>query len=40
MKVPCTKKPCANCPFRKDTLKGWLEHRIEEIVEADSFSLS
>ena len=37
-KIPCTIKPCSNCPFRKDTLKGWLRKgRITEILEADSF---
>jgi len=36
-KLPCQKAPCANCPFRKDTLKGWLSHRIDEIVKAESF---
>lgn len=26
------KKPCANCPFKKDTLKGWLgKERATEI---------
>lgn len=38
MKLPCTKAPCKNCPFKKDTLKGWLNNRIEEIVNADSFT--
>lgn len=36
--LPCRKSPCANCPFRKDVLEGWLgEHRAIEIAEADSF---
>jgi len=31
-------KPCANCPFRKDTLKGWLgARRMTEIIKAESF---
>lgn len=36
--LPHVKRPCRNCPFRKDTLKGWLgEQRMKEILEADSF---
>lgn len=36
--LPNIKKPCKNCPFRKDSLKGWLgEERITEILESDSF---
>ena len=36
--VPCMKAPCKNCPFRKDSLKGWLgEDRMKEICRADSF---
>ena len=32
------KKPCKNCPFRKDTLKGWLgKERAKEIVHSDTF---
>lgn len=32
------KVPCQDCPFRKDTLKGWLgAERMAEIVAADSF---
>lgn len=27
------KKPCSNCPFRKDCMKGWLgKERTEDIV--------
>lgn len=38
MMLPSMKAPCQDCPFRKDTLKGWLgEERIVEIVAADSF---
>jgi len=38
-KLPCTKSPCANCPFRKDTLDGWLgKERMEEITSSDSFT--
>lgn len=37
-KLPHIKKPCRDCPFRKDTLKGWLgEERMTEILAADSF---
>lgn len=36
--VPCRRTPCANCPFRKDCLKGWLgERRAQEIANSDSF---
>lgn len=32
------KKPCVNCPFRKDTQYGWLgEVRITEILAQESF---
>lgn len=38
-KLPHIIKPCRDCPFRKDTLKGWLgERRMREIVHADSFA--
>jgi hypothetical protein len=38
MKLPIMKKPCDNCPFRKDIEKGWLgSERMVEILEADSF---
>jgi len=38
MNLPNCKKPCKDCPFRKDSLKGWLgERRIKEIVNSDSF---
>ena len=31
-------KPCANCPFRKDSLKGWLgATRMTEIIKGESF---
>ncbi len=37
-KLPHINKPCKDCPFRKDTLQGWLgENRISEILSADSF---
>ena len=36
--IPYQKKPCKNCPFRKDCLAGWLGSvRIVEILESDSF---
>lgn len=38
MKIPCVKKPCKDCPFRKDTLKGWLgKNRMVEILGSESF---
>ena len=38
MKLPNVKSPCKDCPFRKDTKKGWLgEMRITEILNQDSF---
>lgn len=37
-KLPHIKKPCRDCPFRKNSLKGWLgERRMTEILAADSF---
>lgn len=37
-KLPHIKKPCRDCPFRKDTLQGWLgKDRMTEILAADSF---
>ena len=36
--LPNMKSPCKDCPFRKDSLQGWLgEERITEIVNASSF---
>jgi hypothetical protein len=38
MKLPHIKKPCRQCPFRKDAPKGWLgADRMTEILAADSF---
>ena len=38
MRLPNVKKPCANCPFKTDALKGWLgKERMTEILAADSF---
>lgn len=32
------KAPCENCPFRKDSMSGWLgEEKMKEIVNQDSF---
>ncbi|HCT5749784.1 DUF6283 family protein [Pseudomonas aeruginosa] len=37
-KLPHIKKPCRDCPFRKDTLPGWLgKKRMTEILAAESF---
>lgn len=39
MKLPCMLKPCSNCPFRKDTTKGWLgEKRMTDILDSESFT--
>lgn len=38
MKIPRVKTPCKDCPFRKDTLEGWLgEDRMTEILASDLF---
>ena len=38
MKIPCVKKPCKDCPFRKDSLEGWLgSERMIGILDTDSF---
>lgn len=38
MKLPNCKKPCKDCPFRKDTMEGWLgADRMNDILNADSF---
>lgn len=38
LKLPHMKRPCADCPFRKDTLKGWLgEKRMTSILEDSRF---
>ncbi|MGP9633774.1 DUF6283 family protein [Halomonas sp. AOP43-A1-21] len=37
-RLPYIKKPCRDCPFRKDAMEGWLgEKRMAEIVTAESF---
>lgn len=39
MKLPNMNRPCSDCPFRKDSTKGWLgEGRIKEILDAGSFT--
>lgn len=38
MSLPNVKKPCSNCPFRKDSLKGWLgRERMREILDQETF---
>lgn len=37
-KLPYKRKPCSNCPFRKDSQRGWLgASRMTEIIKQDSF---
>lgn len=39
MKLPYVKQPCKDCPFRKDSTKGWLgETRMTEILASDAFT--
>lgn len=39
MKLPYVKTPCADCPFRKDTMKGWLgKERMQGILKDDGFT--
>lgn len=36
--LPHIKKPCGDCPFRKDALQGWLgSDQVAGILAADSF---
>ena len=38
MKLPNCKRPCKKCPFRKDSLRGWLgRERMTEILSAPTF---
>lgn len=37
MHLPNRKNPCKDCPFRKDSMRGWLPRRIKQIIESDSF---
>lgn len=37
-KLPYVPRPCNNCPFRRDTLAGWLgSERMLGILESGSF---
>lgn len=37
-KIPHAKQPCQNCPYRKDSLKGWLgKSRMTEFLASDNF---
>lgn len=37
--LPHKVKPCDSCPFRKDTMQGWLgKGRMEEILNSGSFT--
>ena len=36
--LPYCKAPCADCPFRKDSLKGWLgAQKMSKILKANTF---
>lgn len=36
--LPNVKKPCKDCPFRKDSLSGWLgKDRMTSILDSGSF---
>lgn len=38
MPLPNVKRQCKDCPFRKDSLRGWLGNkRMAEILNAKSF---
>jgi hypothetical protein len=38
MSLPHTKKPCSGCPFRKDTMQGWLgKSRMQGILNQEGF---
>ncbi|WP_439835094.1 DUF6283 family protein [Aeromonas caviae] len=38
-KLPNVTRPCRDCPFRKDSMKGWLgKERMEQILASDSFT--
>ena len=37
-KLPNVKNPCKECPFRKDSMEGWLgAERMGEILDQSSF---
>lgn len=36
--LPHCKAPCSGCPFRQDSLKGWLgAERMQRILQIDNF---
>ena len=35
--LPHQKHPCKDCPYRKDSLKGWLQDSIDGHITASSF---
>jgi hypothetical protein len=36
--LPNVKRPCSNCPFKKDAVKGWLgQQRMTEILSNGGF---
>ncbi len=38
LSLPNLQKPCKDCPFRKDTLRGWLgATKMEEILNHKAF---
>ncbi|GJA39636.1 DUF6283 family protein [Aeromonas caviae] len=38
-KLPNVTRPCRDCPFRKDSMKGWLgKERMERILASGSFT--
>lgn len=38
LKIPHVKQPCSNCPYRKDSKKGWLgKERMSDFLEGDNF---
>lgn len=37
--LPNVKSPCKDCPFRKDSMKGWLgKDRMESILNSGAFT--
>lgn len=37
-RFPAMKAPCKKCPYRKDSLAGWLgKERMTEFLDSDSF---
>ncbi len=38
-KLPHVTRPCRDCPFRKDSMEGWLgKERMEQILASGSFT--